>query len=239
MRAESVRSEFLEPALIAGDRCPSKGGSVVADPRIRGADIVRSYVLSFLAVRRGPSASQPAGACVLPTARGSTGHLSAAGFQEPPSSLTALLPLTFEWSVAALVLALPLPALAQAGGNDLRAQIAKMDQAWQTTYNAGDAAALTALYTQDAKLMPPGVEPASGSAAIKAFFTTDIAGGAKNTLTLGDVVGFGDFALETGGWVATAADGKHLDHGTFMTFYKKVDGAWKIYRDTWNSSMKM
>ena len=134
-----------------------------------------------------------------------------------------------------LALAFPFPALAQAG--DLRAQIGKIGQAWQTAYNAGNAAALTALYTQDAKVMAPGAEPASGHAAIQALFTADLAKGAKNTLTLGDVTGFGDFALETGGWVAKAADGKHLDHGTFMTLYKKVDGAWKIYRDTWNSSM--
>jgi uncharacterized protein (TIGR02246 family) len=134
-----------------------------------------------------------------------------------------------------LALALPLPALAQ--GGDLRAQIGKMDQAWQTAYNAGDAAAVTTLYTPDAKVMAPGAEPASGHAAIQAFFTADLAKGAKNTLTLADVTGFGDFALETGGWVAKAADGKHLDHGTFTTLYKKVGGAWKIYRDTWNSSM--
>ena len=137
--------------------------------------------------------------------------------------------------LVAVALALPLPALAQAG--DLRPQIQKIDQAWQTAYNAGDAAALTALYTPDAKVMAPGAEPVSGRAAIQALFAADLAKGAKNTLTLGDVTGFGDFALETGGWVAKAADGKHLDHGTFTTFYKKVDGAWRIYRDTWNSSM--
>lgn len=139
--------------------------------------------------------------------------------------------------LAVLALALPRPAVAQAGSADLRAQIAKMDQAWQTAHNAGDAAALTALYTPDAKVMAPGGAPASGTAAIKALFAADVAAGAQNTLTLADVVGFGDFALETGGWVANAADGKHLDHGTFMTLYKKVDGGWKIYRDTWNSSM--
>jgi ketosteroid isomerase-like protein len=139
--------------------------------------------------------------------------------------------------LVALALALPLPALAQAGAADLRAQIGKMDQAWQKAYNAGDAAAVTALYTKDAKVMAPGAEPASGTAAIQALFAADIAQGAKNTLTLGDVVGFGDFALETGGWVANAADGKHLDHGPFMTLYKKVECVWKIYRDTWNRSM--
>ena len=129
--------------------------------------------------------------------------------------------------LAALILALPLPALAQ-GDKDLRAQIAKVYQAWQTAYNAGDAAALTALYTSDAKVLAPGAEPVSGSAAIKAFFTNDIAKGAKNTLTTEDVMGFGDFAIETGGWVArTSKDGKHLDHGRYMTFYKKVDGGWK------------
>jgi uncharacterized protein (TIGR02246 family) len=141
--------------------------------------------------------------------------------------------------LVALALALPLPAFAQGGAGDLRAQIAKMDQAWQKAYNAGDAAGLAALYTKDAKVMAPGAEPVSGTAAIQAFFAKDVAQGAKNTLTQGDVVGFGDFVLKTGGWVANSADGKHLDHGSFMTLLKKVDGGWKIYRDTWNSSMTM
>jgi uncharacterized protein (TIGR02246 family) len=140
-------------------------------------------------------------------------------------------------ALVALALALPLQAFGQAAAGDLRAEIGKMDQAWQKAYNAGDAAALTALYTKDAKLLAPGAEPASGTKAIQAAFTADMAQGAKNTLTLGDVAGFGDYALETGGWVATSADGKHLDHGPFMTLYKKEGGGWKIYRDTWNSSM--
>lgn len=139
--------------------------------------------------------------------------------------------------LVALALALPLPAFAQAGGPDLRAQISKVDQAWQKAYNAGDAAALAAFYTQDAKLMAPGAEPASGTKAIQALFAADLAHGAKITLTQGDIVGFGDFALETGGWVATAPDGKHLDHGPYMTLYKKVGSGWKIYRDVSNSSM--
>jgi ketosteroid isomerase-like protein len=138
--------------------------------------------------------------------------------------------------LVALALALPLPLFAQTGA-DLRTQIGKMDQAWDKAYNAGDAAAVTALYTKDAKILAPGAEPVSGTAAIQAFFKADIAQGAKNALTQGDVVGFGDYALETGGWVATDADGKHLDHGSFMTLYKKVGGGWKILRDTWNSSM--
>ena len=141
----------------------------------------------------------------------------------------------FVVGLVAMALALPLPALAQ--GADLRAEAEKMDQAWQKAYNAGDAASLTALYTKDAKVMAPGAEAASGTKAIQALFEADVAQKVKNTLTLEDVVGFGDYALETGKYVATSADGKHVDHGSFMTLLKKVDGGWKIHRDTWNSSM--
>jgi uncharacterized protein (TIGR02246 family) len=139
--------------------------------------------------------------------------------------------------LVALALALPLPVLAQSGEADLRAQTEKMDRAWEKAYNAGDAAALTALYTKDAKVMAPGAEAASGTKAIQALFEADVAQKVKNTLTQEDVVGFGDYALETGKYVATSADGKHVDHGSFMTLLKKVDGGWKIHRDTWNSSM--
>jgi uncharacterized protein (TIGR02246 family) len=138
--------------------------------------------------------------------------------------------------LVALALTLPFPAFAQTGG-DVRAQIGKMDQAWEKAYNAGDAAAVAALYAKDATIMPPGAEPASGTSAIQAFFAEDMKQGAKNALTTGDVVGSGDQAVSIGKWVATSADGKHLDHGTYMTLYKKEGGGWKIIRDTWNSSM--
>jgi uncharacterized protein (TIGR02246 family) len=139
-------------------------------------------------------------------------------------------------ALAALALALPLTASAQAAG-DVRAQIEKADQAWQAAYNAGDAAALAALYAEDAKVMAPGSETVSGRAAIQDFFKQDLAQGAKNALTTNEVLSGGDYATSIGGYVATAADGSHLDHGTYMTVFKKVDGAWKIYRDTWKSSM--
>ena len=139
-------------------------------------------------------------------------------------------------SLAALTLVLPLTASAQAAG-DLRSQIEKADQAWQTAYNAGDAAAIAALYAEDAEVMAPGHETVSGRAAIQDFFKQDFAQGAKNTLTTSEVLSGGDYAISMGGYVATAADGSHLDHGTYMTVFKKVDGAWRIYRDTWKSSM--
>ena len=140
-------------------------------------------------------------------------------------------------SLLALALAIPFPAFAQAGAGNLRPQIEKLVQAWQDAYNAGDAAAVTALYTTDAKLLVPGAEPGTGPKAIQELIAADIALGGKLTLTLIDVVGFGDYALETGKWVATSPDGKHLDHGPYLVLYRKADGGWKMYRDIWNSSM--
>ena len=137
--------------------------------------------------------------------------------------------------LVALALALPLPAFAQAG--DLRAQLQKVTQAWDKAYNAGNAAGVAALYTRDAKVMAPGAEIVSGPKAIEALFAGEIAAGTKNALTPGEVVGMGDHAVETGKWVATSADGKHLDHGPYMTLYKKEGGEWKLYRDIWNSAM--
>jgi len=139
-------------------------------------------------------------------------------------------------ALLALVLAVSLPAVAQ-GGGDVPAQIGKLSQAWEKAYNAGDAAGVAALYGKDAVVMPPNAEPASGSAAIRTFFDGDVKSGAKMALTVDDISGFGESAVETGKWVATSADGKHLDHGKYVTVYKKADGGWKIYRDIWNSNM--
>ena len=137
--------------------------------------------------------------------------------------------------VATLILALPLASSAQAG--DLKSQIAKMDQAWQTAYNAKDAAGIAALYAQDAKVMAPGHATVSGRTDIQAFFAEQFKQPGKNTLTTAEVLDGGAYAIAIGGYVATGPDGKHLDHGTYVTIYKKVGASWMIYRDTWNSSM--
>jgi uncharacterized protein (TIGR02246 family) len=141
--------------------------------------------------------------------------------------------------LAALALVAPHPAAAQAGAGDLKSQIAKMDQAWQTAYNAKDVTALAALYAEDGKVMAPGYATVSGRAAIQEFFAEQVKQGGQNTVTTGEVLDGGTIAVATGGWVATGADGKHLGHGTYVTVYKKVGGNWMIYRDTWNSSMAM
>jgi ketosteroid isomerase-like protein len=84
--------------------------------------------------------------------------------------------------------------------------------------------------------MPPGLRRSTPRTP-PSWPPADIKLGGKLTLTTEDVVGFGNYAVETGKWVANSPDGKHLDHGPYIVVYKRTDGGWKMYQDIWNSSM--
>ena len=138
--------------------------------------------------------------------------------------------------LCAAVLAMPAAAFGQ--DESAEAAIAEITEAWDAGWNAGDGAAIAALYTEDAMLMPPGGDAVSGGEAIAAFWQGAVESGSQSQLTMGTVEEFGDTAIEVNGsWVSTAADGTHLDHGKYTVVWKKVDGTWKLHRDMWNSSM--
>ena len=112
--------------------------------------------------------------------------------------------------------------------------------AWAATYNSGDAAALTAMYWEDAVIQPPGVPAAAGADAIRAYFEADIAGAKAAGLTMnipeaGAVYVSGDLAFDAGSWSATDASGATVDTGNYIGVYQKRDGEWRYIRDTWNS----
>ena len=137
---------------------------------------------------------------------------------------------------AALVL--PTTALGQ-GDKGAEAAIRAAAPAWGAAWNAGDAKALAALYTEDATVMAPGGEPAQGRAAIEAAFTEalKIVPGSKMTITPGEVMPADGWAVEVGRFVQNGADGSHLDHGRYIAVWKNVNGKWMLHRDIWNSSM--
>ena len=142
-------------------------------------------------------------------------------------------------AMAGLLLALPATAMAQHDQHPMHEDIAAVTASLDEAFDSGDAAAAAALYTDDAMLFPPNMEPVSGSSAIQAFWAETIAAGMTVDLKTKEVSGAGDMLLEVGGYSITAPDGSHADHGTFMVLYKNVDGDWKLHRDIWNSSMAM
>ena len=141
--------------------------------------------------------------------------------------------------IAGALLVLSGPAQAQQS-MDAEAAIRAGTEAWSAAWNAGDAAALTALYADDAMVMAAGAEPASGAAAILQHYEAALAAmpGSQNASKTLEVMVADDWAVELGSFVANAADGSHVDHGRYTAVWKKVDGKWMLYRDMWNSSMR-
>jgi len=138
--------------------------------------------------------------------------------------------------LAAALLVLPATALAQYGDDAQRAVEASSAK-WQAAYNAGDGAAIAALYTKDAVLHPPNSAPVHGSEAIEAFWTAAVGQGGTTELTTKEVYGMGDMAVEIGMYTGTNADGSHADHGHYTVVFKNEGGQWKMFRDMWNSDM--
>jgi len=137
--------------------------------------------------------------------------------------------------LAAALLALPATALAQHG--DAAEAIDAISAKWQAAYDAGDGAAIAALYSKDAVLHPPNSAPVHGAEAIEVFWSAAASTGGTTELTTEEVYSMGDTAVEIGMYTGTNADGSHADHGHFTVIYQKMDGKWMMLRDMWNSDM--
>ena len=122
---------------------------------------------------------------------------------------------------------------------DVGAAIEAATEAFVNAYNAGDAAGVAALYAEDATVMPPNAEPAVGREAIEAAMRAelDAAPGFSLVLETTSLEVTGDVAVELGRYVVTDPEGGHADHGSFIAYWKRVDGGWKMAADIWNSSM--
>ena len=146
-------------------------------------------------------------------------------------------------SATALVLCALLAGCASATPADTTADagaIAAVNEAWGKAYNAGDSAALVALYSEDAAVNPPGSPQVRGRTAMQDFFAKETAGAkaAGITMTLNpqrDSGISGDLAWESGTFTATDKSGAAVDEGKYITVLKRTDGKWLIVRDTWNS----
>ena len=121
------------------------------------------------------------------------------------------------------------------------AAIREVDAEWARAATAGDGAALTALYTSDAILLPPN-EPVVKGDAVKKYnddMTTGFSG--PTELTTSAVEGEGDMAIAVGTYRATLtpkkAGAKALptEEGKYLEVLRRQpDGSWKIAYDMWS-----
>ncbi|HET6361803.1 MAG TPA: SgcJ/EcaC family oxidoreductase [Gemmatimonadota bacterium] len=113
---------------------------------------------------------------------------------------------------------------------------------WESAALAGDAAALAALYAEDAVLAPPNAPKAVGRAAIQAAFTEMLAATPFTAIDIvtdeSDVSASGDIAWAHGSYTSTNTmpDGTaYEDTGKWLSVYENYDGQWTHVADTWNS----
>jgi len=103
-----------------------------------------------------------------------------------------------------------------------------------------DADAAAMLYTEDAGLIPQGAPTCAGRSAIAAFFAGAIRNGiGKARFTTDEVEGDDSRASETGRYALYAtppgSDPILAAEGRYLIVWHKVDGAWRIYRDMFNT----
>jgi uncharacterized protein (TIGR02246 family) len=107
---------------------------------------------------------------------------------------------------------------------------------FRKAFDARDAQAIAELYTDDARVIAPGAEPAAGRAAIADFW----AGVLRDTKTVRletlSVESDGNLAFEEGVVQLTANDGS-ASAARYLVVWKRVGRRWHLHRDIWNAGV--
>jgi uncharacterized protein (TIGR02246 family) len=123
------------------------------------------------------------------------------------------------------------PALAQD-----KATIQKLNDAFGEAFARGDAAALAAMYTEDAYLLPAGAGMVQGRPAIQAFWGGLVQQASSAKLTTLDVLPLSaEYAREIGASaITTKAQPPQTVAGKYVVIWRKVGDGWKLATDIWN-----
>ena len=111
-----------------------------------------------------------------------------------------------------------------------QAAIKAVSIAWKSAYNAGDAAAVAALYAEDAVLSAPGEPVVRGHASISDYFVKKVAEFSTTGLTvedapMGDVLASGDLAWQWQTYKITDKSGAVVDTGKLVTLLQRKNGS--------------
>ena len=137
------------------------------------------------------------------------------------------------WRIVMIIscLSLSSPALAQN-----KATIEKLNDVWTAAFNKGDAAAVAALYTEDAYVLPPGSAMVEGRAAIEAFWRQAAQQMTDAKLTTIDVLPLGRSAAREIGTVTLKTKSQPPQEvvGKYVVVWRKIGNRWLLATDIWN-----
>jgi uncharacterized protein (TIGR02246 family) len=117
-----------------------------------------------------------------------------------------------------------------------KATIQQLSNQFGEAFNRGDAAAVAALYTEDAYLLPPGAEMAKGRTAVQTFWKAASEQVGNMKLTTVEVMPLGENAAQEIGsfTLRTKAQPPQEVAGKYVVIWRKVGADWKLATDIWN-----
>ena len=124
------------------------------------------------------------------------------------------------------------PAFAQS-----KATMQKLNDRWADAFNKGDAAAVAAMYTADAYLLPAGAEMVKGRPAIEGFWRQSMQQLGDVKCRTIDVKPLGSSAAREIGTCSFKTKGQTPQGGSlkYAVVWQKEGGRWKLLQDIWNS----
>ncbi|MCA1396722.1 DUF4440 domain-containing protein [Bradyrhizobium sp. BRP56] len=131
----------------------------------------------------------------------------------------------------ALLLIFTCTCVSPAGADPLADELSSAAAKWDAAINNADFDALLPLYTADARLMPPGAQPVTGSLAIRNFFAGRGRSVRDHKVELVDVLPIGSYAYTTSHFTATLVVNEKaapISGSTVRLLERQPDGQWKI-----------
>jgi uncharacterized protein (TIGR02246 family) len=128
----------------------------------------------------------------------------------------------------------PAPAPKAVDMDAAKTEIQAMEDAYAAGEAAKDADAVAAYYSTDAVSYTRNKEPLVGKEAIKNAIAERLAKdttGTVNVYKVVDLYAEGDLAVEIGSWNENTPAGVEVEHGYYMSIFKKVDGKYTCIRD--------
>lgn len=123
--------------------------------------------------------------------------------------------------------------------DQIHSEIEQLNEGFMNAYNRGDARGIAALYAKNGMVLPPNADMVSGSQQIESFWQGMMSMGVKGIkLQVLEAEQHEDTAIEVGR--ATILDERNvaLDEVKYLVIWKRENGAWKLYRDIFNSNSK-
>lgn len=127
-----------------------------------------------------------------------------------------------------------------------RSEIESVNDRYEQALLAQDAAAIAAIYTEDAVVLPPSSPRTEGRTAIESMFTSwfgMVPASDTFTLTTEEVVlaESGELAYEIGTYQtsgSSATGETYEETGKYLAVWENVDGEWKMAADMWSGDKR-